>query len=153
MVYLIWIPAISRTGWSPWAPRVAVLRSWTARRAGDPHQGKWQYIVGVVESSSMSWEAARISIQALHQAGQLEACNQSFLICMAHTWQLGHACIIILWHPRITARALLLCLLATARAVYVFVEQPAGSIMTAFPYMVWMQNIISRYVIRWQNQF
>lgn len=53
----------------------------------------------------------------------------------------------------ITARALLLCLLATARAVYVFVEQPAGSIMTAFPYMVWMQNIISRYVIRWQNQF
>ena len=45
--------------------------------------------------------------------------------------------------PRITCRMCLLLLLAFVRCAVFLVEQPSSSLMLAFPYLVWLQKIVS----------
>lgn len=45
---------------------------------------------------------------------------------------------------RVTARLVLLMLLATVRCVYCVVEQPRSSLMTFFPYMTWLAGLVGK---------
>ncbi|CAE7945734.1 unnamed protein product, partial [Symbiodinium sp. KB8] len=63
--------------------------------------------------------------------------------CRAALWILG------LDEPQnigLATRTVLLCLLASMRSVYWYVEQPASSVFPSYPYMVFLQQILDRYI-------
>ena len=57
--------------------------------------------------------------------------------------------------PRLCARALLLCILATVRGVYVVIENPSGSAMRWYPDLVGTGELIRKYLgaNSWFEQF
>lgn len=52
--------------------------------------------------------------------------------------------------PRITCRVCILLLIATVRCCWVILEQPVSSVMPWFPYLVYCQKVVARF-IGWQR--
>ena len=49
---------------------------------------------------------------------------------------------------RITTRMVMLWFIATVRYCYMVAEQPQSSLMTVFPYIVFFQKLISKFIVQ-----
>ena len=78
----------------------------------------------------------------------------SMIVVFMHFWNwFLQEVVHVTWHrgnkPRITSPLCILLLLATVRCCWVILEQPRSSIMPWFPYLVFVQKAVRRF-IGWQ---
>ena len=113
-------------------------------------------------------------------AGYLQAIQRTLRVCTKGLLWLGTPCRSFVWvsrsrHKRsranpfgdskhrfvecgnsLTARSVILCLIALVRGVLFFTEQPSGSCMDIFPYVEWLLSLniklgtyLDVYAVRW----